>query len=139
MKKLILILSVFTLIFTMGFGVHALTAQAEDQADDIQHYEGKVFTKKKQAIKALKETSAQMAEIVASETLDIAKMEQIHQTSYTTEDAIAFLDKKGKYDLSDLAEKLEEVHLASEDHKAEELRRDFIAYQAELVEYFESK
>lgn len=107
--------------------------------DKIDHYEGKAFKNKKEAFQTLKETSAEMAGVASEEVLSIAKMEQIHQTSYTTEDAIAFLNKKSKYDLSDLAAKLEEVHLASEDHKAEELRRDFIAYQAELANYIASK
>lgn len=134
-KNLILILSFFALSFSFGLGAYAPIVKA----DDIEHYEGKAFTKKKQALKALRETSAQMAEIAAAETLDVSKMEQIHQISYTTEDAVLFLKKKSKYNLTSLAEKLEEVHLASEGHKAGELRRDFITYQAELAHYLAAK
>lgn len=132
MKKL-LILSLS--IFAIGLGGFAATVKA----DDVEHYEGKEFKNKKEAFKTLKETSAEMAKIVAEEKLDVAKMEQVHQISYTTEDAIALIDKKDKADLSDLAAKLEEVHLASEGHQADDLRRDFITYQAELVNYITSK
>jgi len=76
-----------------------------------------------------------MADVLDDEQLDVAKMEQVHETSYTTEDAVAYLDKETKANLTILAEKLEEVHLASEDHKADLLRRNYVAYQAELAQY----
>ena len=101
----------------------------------IDHYEGKEFKNADAAMDALIETSEKMAILAADENLDVAKMEQIHETSYTTEDAVALLEKEKKIDTKELAEKLEEVHLASEDHEAEKLRRNFIAYQAELNEY----
>jgi hypothetical protein len=133
MKIIILALSVFAL----GLSGVNTTVKADDAID---HYEGKEFKNKKEAYKTLKETSAEMAEVAASEKLDVAKMEQIHQTSYTTEDAVAYLAKKNKRDdMKPLAEKLEEVHISSERHLPEKLRRDFIAYQAELMEFIASK
>jgi len=47
--------------------------------------------------------------------------------------------KDKKNDVKELAEKLEEVHLASEDHNADDVRRNFIAYQAELNEFIVSQ
>jgi acyl-CoA synthetase (AMP-forming)/AMP-acid ligase II len=130
MKKFIILTLA---MFALGASIMPLNAQASDEK--IDHYEGKEFKNDKAAMMALIETSTAMAAIAADEELDVTKMEQIHETSYTTEDAVKFLTKKSDYDLTALAEKLEEVHLASEDHKAEELRRDFILYQAELTSY----
>lgn len=102
-------------------------------ADEIEHYEGKEFDSKKEAMKALMMTTEKMAIWAAEEDLDVAKMEQIHEISYTTENAVAYLNKKTKLD--DLAEKLEAVHISSEDHEADQVRRNFILYQAELATY----
>ncbi len=101
--------------------------------DEIDHYEGKEFESKKDAMTALMVTSEKMAMLAAAEDLDVATMEQIHETSYTTENAVAYLNKKTKLD--DLAAALEEVHISSEDHEADKVRRNFILYQAELAEY----
>lgn len=121
-------------VLTLGLSGGALAGE-----EKVDHYEGKEFSNADEAMKTLQETSEKMAKIAADEKLDVDKMEQIHEISYITEDAVAFLDKKSKYDLSDLAEELEEVHLSSEDHEVDELRRHFIAYQAELASYFASK
>ncbi len=134
-KQCILILSFFAFILTLGLAGHNMTVHAGEREHQVEHYEGKAFTKKKQAMQALIKTSAQMAEIAAAETLNVTQMEQIHQTSYVTEDAVMFLKKKSKYNLTPLAEKLEKVHLAAEDHEADMLRRNFILYQAALVHY----
>ncbi len=104
-------------------------------ADDVEHYEGKEFENSKAAMEALINTSNVMAEAAAAEDLDAAKMEIIHETSYTTEDAVVMLGKNKKNDVKELAEKLEEVHLASENRKVDEVRRNFITYQAELNEF----
>jgi len=122
------------ILWVMMAGFLVLTPLAV-QADDVDHYAGKDISSKEQAMKTLIDTSAKMADIIGDETLDVTKMEQVHETSYSTEDAVAYLNKETKADLKLLAEKLEEVHLASEGHKANELPRDFVAYQAELIKY----
>jgi len=108
-------------------------------ADDVEHYAGKEFKDSKAAMEALINTSTIMAEAAAAKDLNVAKMEVIHETSYITEDAVAVLGKDKKNDVKELAEKLEEVHLASEDHNADDVRRNFIAYQAELNEFIVSQ
>ena len=129
MKNLLLLLiAIFGLVITLP-----VTIQAEEGADDVAHYEGKEFQSKKEAMQALTETSTKMAMIAAEETLDVAKMEEIHEISYTTENAVGYLNKKSQLD--ELAVKLEEVHLSSEDHSADDLRRNYIIYQAELTNY----
>lgn len=126
MKNYILIaLALFAFV-----SMPAMTALADDE---VEHYEGKDFGSKKEALKALIETSQKMANLAADEELDVSKMEAIHETSYTTENAVAYLNKKSKLD--DLGAKLEEVHISSENHEADKLRRNFIIYQAELAAY----
>ena len=127
MKKVVLILFV-----AMTFGIAVTSVMAEEKTD---HYEGQAFNNVEEAKETLVQTSVAMAAVLDDETLDVAKMEQVHETSYTTEDAVAYLDKETKVNLKTLAAKLEEVHLASEDHKADDLRRNYVAYQAELTQY----
>lgn len=125
MKKLLLTM--------MAAFAMTVTATHNVIANDVEHYEGAEFENKKEAMKALIETTNKMAALAADETLDVSKMEAIHETSYTTEDAVAYLNKKSKLD--DLATKLEEVHISSEEHEADKVRRNFIVYQAELVAF----
>ena len=123
----------FTMLAVVAVAVMPIVSvNAEEKVD---HYEGKEINTVAQAKTVLVETSQKMADVLDDEQLDIAKMEQVHETSYTTEDAVAYLDKETKANLKILAEKLEEVHLASEDHKADLLRRNYVAYQAELAQY----
>lgn len=126
MKKLIMVVFALTLISSMAFA---------GEETKVDHYEGKKFKTSEEAMDALIETSEKMAEFAAAEELDVTKMEAIHETSYTTEDAVAVLGEDKKNDVKELAEKLEEVHLASEEHDADDVRRNFIAYQAELNEF----
>lgn len=134
MKKIVMIIALGIFAVT-GAGFVSGGIASEDKSEDkVEHYEGKDFANADEAKKALIETSEKMAAVAADDNLDVGKMEQIHEISYTTENAVAFLNKKSALD--DLAAKLEEVHLSSEDHKADNLRRHFIAYQTELVAYF---
>lgn len=127
MKKII-----FILIAVITIGLVGTSTNADDKVD---HYEGKKFSNVAEAKKTLIETSQKMADIVDDADLDVSKMERVHETSYTTEDAVSYLNKETKADLKELAEKLEEVHLASEGHKSDELRRHYVTYQAELAGY----
>jgi len=122
-------------LLLLSFCVLNISFMSSVRADDVDHYEGKVFEKRDEAMKALIETTQKMAAAVASEDFDIAQMEEIHEISYTTEDAIAFLDKKNSADLSTLAAALEEVHNHSERHKADMTKRHFITYQSLLISY----
>ena len=111
------------------------TIQAsENQKTD--HYEGKEFGTAEEARAALISTTQKMAAVINTDTLDVSKMEEVHQISYTTEDALAIVAKHNKkYDFEALAEKLEAVHQASEHHKTDILAREFVVYQAELIKY----
>lgn len=129
MKKLAII-STFALTFA---AFQPQPVYASDEAK-IEHYEAKEFSNAKEALAGLIATSNEMAMIAADAELDSAKMEKIHQISYTTENAVAKLGAGDK-----LAAALEEVHLASEEHDAADLKNKFIAYQAELNNYLAKK
>jgi len=124
--KSLLLLSAAVLTFTAA---QSYTAHASEDAK-VDHYEAAEFDSKKEALKGLVTTTNEMAGIAADEELDATKMEKIHQISYTTENAVAKLGAGKK-----LADALEEVHLASEEHDPADLKNKFIAYQAELNSY----
>ena len=129
MKKSVLLLTAFV----------ALTASRPDIAfagdeTKVDHYEAAKFSNAEEALTALISTSNEMAAIAADAELDGTKIEKIHQISYTTENAVKKLGAGEK-----LAAALEEVHLASEEHDAADLKNKFIAYQAELNSYLANK
>ena len=139
MKKILLAsFAVLSIAAFTAFSINTNAIAGDDEVK-VDHYEGKEFKNADDAMKTLLETTLKMSDIAADKDLDVAKMEQIHETSYTTEDAIALLGKDAKGDTKVLAEKLELVHLASEEHEADKLRRYFIAYQAELNNYITAK
>jgi len=121
------------LIVTALLSVAVFQPQVTFASDEIKidHYGAKEFANTEEALAGLLSTSNEMASIVAAAELDATKMEQIHQISYTTENALAKIgvDKA-------LVAALEEVHLASEEHDPVDLKNKFIAYQAELNTYF---
>lgn len=110
---------------------HITYAKEENK---VEHYEAKEFSTVEEALAALISTSSTMASITAQEDLDGTGIEQIHQISYTTENAVAKLNA-GK----SLADALEGVHLASEEHDVADLKNKFIVYQAELARYLSQK
>ena len=106
---------------------------AGDEAK-VDHYQAVKFSNAEEALAALVSTSNEMAAIAADAELNGSKIEKIHQISYTTENAV---EKLGGGET--LAAALEEVHLASEEHDAADLKNKFIAYQAELNSYLASQ
>lgn len=129
MKNSILLLAIFVALTSS----QPNTAFAGDETK-IDHYEAVKFSNSEEALTALLSTSNEMAVIAANTELDGTKIEKIHQISYTTENAVKKLGAGEK-----LAAALEEVHLASEEHDAADLKNKFIAYQAELNNYLAKK
>ena len=129
------------LLTAILFSFAALPPYVAYATEDIkvEHYESKEFSNVEDAMVGLVSTSNEMATIAANNDLDVTMMEKIHQISYTTENAVAKLKSESNYDPTPLAEALEEVHLASENHKPLELKNKFIAYQAELNNFLASQ
>ena len=116
-----------TLLLFSAFDTRVVYA---DDAAKVDHYEAKTFTNAKEAMSDLISTSIEMAHIAAHDDLNSAQIEDIHQISYTTENAVMYLETDEK-----LAAALEELHLASERHDAADLKNKVIMYQAELTAY----
>ena len=124
-----------TILIGLLFASGLLSAQASDQDERIDHYEGHTFETEIEAFDALKNKTEDVAKILSAETLDDQKMEQIHEISYIMEDAVAKIKNSASFDFSKLSENLETLHLASEDHEAEKLRNAFKAYSTEFEEF----
>lgn len=74
------------------------------------HYHGEPSATTEQAVANFREYNKRLAKILAQETLSAQDMNEVHQLTYTLENAL----EKLRADFADLAEVLEEVHVASE-------------------------
>lgn len=74
------------------------------------HYKGEPSATIEQAVTNFSEYNNRLAKIIAQETLSPQDMNEVHQLTYTLENAL----EKLRADFTDLAEVLEEVHVASE-------------------------
>lgn len=95
-------------------------ASAEARDDDrIAHYKGEPSPTLEAAVKNLTEFNQKLEAILASDDLDIRKLAEIHQLTYTLENALERLDDE----LEAIAETLEEVHVGSETGKYDQVRK----------------
>lgn len=94
----------FLVIATFGF---AVTITADERID---HFEGKSSETLEEAVKNFSEYNKKLASILEKEELTNQDMVKIHQLTYTLENALGKINKN----LDELAETLEELHLASE-------------------------
>lgn len=97
-------------------------------SDRVEHFEGEPSETLEQAVRHLSEYSKQLEALIGDD-LSNADMGEIHQITYTLENALAKLDT----DLKALAETLEEVHLASETADKETVKQSGEAY-LEVIE-----
>lgn len=82
-------------------------AFADDRPD---HYQGKPAKTLEQAVANFSEYNQKLADILAKKELSAADMHQVHELTYTLENAL----EKIRDELDDLEDVLEEVHEASE-------------------------
>lgn len=75
-----------------------------------EHFEGKPAETLDQAVANFSEANGQLATILEEEDLGPKELHEVHQLTYTLENAL----EKIREDLDDLAEVLEEIHVASE-------------------------
>ncbi|MBL4804900.1 MAG: cupredoxin domain-containing protein [Alphaproteobacteria bacterium] len=129
MKKLLLVSTVGVL-----FSAIAVPVLAEDDHDHdhdearVEHYEGHAIATTEEALKTLKDENAEIAGILKSEKLEGSQLEQIHEISYTLENAIDKLiaekaAPQGQLDAVD--EAVQAVHHASENHEEAKVREWF--------------
>ncbi|MFC0444990.1 DUF6746 family protein [Pseudidiomarina halophila] len=86
------------------------TTVMAEQDERYEHYKGQPAKTLDQALFNLANYNEKMAELIKDGELSAEDMANIHQLSYTLENALQKLDKE----VDTLQEVLEEVHLASE-------------------------
>ncbi len=93
-------------------------------ADEVDHYEPVPSETLSEAMENLETYNARVEEVLERDELGASDMEEIHQFTYTMEQAVARIATS----MEEIAENLEEVHLASEGDDEEDLREKAEAY-----------
>lgn len=91
------------------FGLAAFAVHGHDH-DRFDHFEGKSADTLEEAVANFSSHNEKLAEILASEELNIEALVAIHELTYTLENAL----EKINDELDDLADVLEELHKSSE-------------------------
>lgn len=115
MKKLTLLMAA-----VMVLGIAPLTLADERP----EHFEGKPAPTLEQAVVNFSEYNVKLAELLAQETLTAQDLHEIHQLTYTLENALAKINEE----FAGLANTLEAIHIASESNDPELLRVKGRAY-----------
>ncbi|MEJ6655905.1 MAG: hypothetical protein QNL70_07850 [Pseudomonas sp.] len=102
--------------FRLFAGIIALSLSAVSWADTERpgHFKGEPADTLQQAVTNLSEYNTKLDELLAKDELTPMDMHEVHQLTYTLENAL----QKIQADLADTAEVLEEVHIASETGKS---------------------
>ncbi|MBL1376924.1 DUF6746 family protein [Zobellella iuensis] len=100
----------------------AANLQAETRPD---HYQGEPAETLEQAVANFSEYNAKLAELLAGE-LTPAALNEVHQLTYTLENALAKINEE----TATLAQTLEEVHIASESNQPQVVKDRGQAYLA---------
>jgi len=98
------------------------TAAADDER--VEHYRGAPARTLQEAVSNFSAYNARLSAVLEQETLETQDLEQVHELTYTLENALA----KMREELETLAVTLEELHLASEGHDVEATRRHGAGY-----------
>ncbi|WP_373053509.1 DUF6746 family protein [Thioalkalivibrio sp.] len=99
-----------------GTLVLALPVLAEDRPD---HFQGKPSETVEEALAVLNEHNPRLEVLLAKDTLTPQEVGDVHQLTYTLENALETIANEHER----VAELLEEVHLASEANDADTVRR----------------
>lgn len=90
--------------------VLALGLSAAAHADRPDHFKGKPAETLSAAVANFSEYNQHLAAVLAKDSLEPADMVKVHELTYTLENAL----EKLRAELAELADTLEEVHVASE-------------------------
>lgn len=101
MKKL---LSTGALALCLGFAAYTIADERPD------HFKGKPAETLSAAVTNFSDYNKQLAAVLAKDSLEPTDMVRVHELTYTLENAL----EKLREELDDLADVLEEVHVASE-------------------------
>lgn len=100
-------------------GLFTLASQPLFASDRPAHFKGEAIANAQQALATLVETNAKLTTILAGE-LNPTTMTEVHQLTYTLENALALIPAAD----DEIKEVLEEVHLGSETMDAERVRNN---------------
>ncbi len=109
-----------TLLFALA-AMALMPAMAQDRPD---HFHGKSPETLSQALEYFSEYNAKVAELLAKEELDIHDLVAIHELTYTLENSL----EKNRSELAELADMLEDLHVATETADYEGARTHGRAY-----------
>ncbi len=98
-------------------GIVTLASQPTLASDRPAHFKGEAIASQQQVLSTLAETNAKLTAILAGE-LNPTTMTEVHQLTYTLENALALIPAAD----DEIKEVLEEVHLGSESMDAERIR-----------------
>lgn len=112
-------LPAFAAIFALG-----LAALPVHASEEVEHYDAKPSTNLAEALETLAAYNAKVAEVMARDGLDVQDMEEVHEYTYTMEQAVARIAS----DLESVAALLEEVHQSCEGDDTDALRSATGAY-----------
>lgn len=108
----------------------ASSAVFADQRPD--HFKGESSETLPQAVSNFSEYNQKLAALVNKDELTPAEMHQVHELTYTLENAL----ERIRDDLKELADTLEEVHVASESADAETIKskgKEYLETSRQLV------
>jgi vacuolar-type H+-ATPase subunit I/STV1 len=91
--------------------------------DEYDHYEGEPAKSLEQAVANLSEYNNRLEKVLAGELTPEA-MNEVHQLTYTLENALGKMDEE----LEDIAERLEKVHKASEHADPDTVKNEGAVY-----------
>lgn len=102
--------------------VFGTAAQASD--DRPSHFKGKESASWSVAQENLTEYNQKLSDILAKNTLSPQDLAQVHELTYTLENALERMEK----DIESIAETLENVHVASETNQPEVVKKEGAMY-----------
>lgn len=100
-------------------GIFTLASQSLYASERPAHFKGEAIANTQQALATLAEANAKLTTILAGE-LNPTTMTEVHQLTYTLENALALIPAADE----EIKEVLEEVHLGSETMDAERVRNN---------------
>ncbi len=99
-----------------GFAAPALASENEKEA--FEHYRAEKAETLEQAVKNFSEHNKQVAKVLEKDALSPDDVEQIHEATYTLEEALDRIEEG----MEELEETLETLHRASEAHQEAAVR-----------------
>ncbi|MET4102489.1 DNA repair ATPase RecN [Roseovarius sp. MBR-78] len=119
-----------TLAATIALGLAPLPAFA---AEEISHYAAEPSQTLAEALATLADYDARVETVLARDMLGVQDMDEIHEYTYTMENAVARIATE----VEEIAAALEEVHQSSEGDDPDALRaaaKAYLALSAPLIE-----